>query len=326
MSTIDSNTLPVVNQQPDILKVSEPPTCNTGVTIAQSRSFLPQLIIEKYDEKKSKVTCRIDWLAVTFPASVAVVNPPELSTDFVECKAFYGYDIGTKYSDGRVMLSHSKRKDMGTYIQCSSTALCLMSIEPLELMRFWVAAGAKVRRVDVACDAYEYALLPSTANKLISQGLCNTAAKKFPIWSDPLNPGITQYIGTKSSTVYTRIYDKSAEMGVSGDWVRVETVFQSDKAHGAALELIKGVSIQSLILGHVDFVGWYEWGQVMQAEPVKIKVGRKDTETMLWLLKAAAPSLAREVHLCGDHEPYFKFIEAFKWALSDLQSPGDVKF
>lgn len=250
----------------------------------------------------------IDWIAVTFKRGVVPSFPPELSTKSVEVKAFNAYNQAERYEDGRIVLRHSEREEMGVHVIFSGETLRNIPISPRDLLAYLVKVGGTVKRLDCALDAFKSGMRVQTLTAAIKRGKGRFRAKETPFWADPKTGGYTQYIGKKSSEVYARVYDKAIEQGVAGDWKRAEVVFQGDKAHPAALALLKGASIASLITGVVDFPTVRQWRAIIEAEPVEIHVKRKDGATLVWLLQSAAPSLARLMYLDGNDESFHRFV------------------
>lgn len=258
------------------------------------------------------VSLSIDWISVTFPRGKQCSFPDDLSTNFTECRAMNAYNSGSKFEDGRIVLTHTMRPEMGTHVICSGETLRNMPIEPLELLKHFIDNGARVKRLDCAVDAKNWHLRPETAQFLISVEACKTRAREFPHWADTIKKGLTQYVGKKSSEVFARIYDKSAEMGLQGDHTRVEVVFSGERAGSAANAIVRGADMRSLVRGFVDFPTWGVWLAVMEVEPGKLQTVKRLSSTKLWLLNQCAPALAKELELDGDDEFYFKFLDAVR--------------
>jgi Replication initiation factor len=282
-----------------------PPTTNRGV--------------EKYIS-----TC-IDWVSATFKRGVEVRYHDKLSTKKTEFKPFNAYNVAVRYEDGRIELSHTTRKEMGTHVIASGDCLRKMPISASDYVLFLISAGATITRIDVSMDVKGTTLSVERARCEIGKGRHKTRSRECPYWDDSSgNKGKTQYIGKKSSTVFTRIYDKAKEMGIEGiKWTRVETVFQAEKAGVAAKLVTSGVRLQALIKGHVDFPQWRKWQVCMDTDAITVKHEPKDTNTQKWLLGTCAPALAREIHLSGDDDFYFRFIDQVKGKLEELRETFD---
>jgi phage replication initiation protein len=66
---------------------------------------------------------------------------------------------------------------------------------------------------------------------------------------------MTVEIGKRVSDLFVRIYDKAAEQGISGQWVRVEIEAKRERARAlVALVACDGLSaVASILRGYVDF-------------------------------------------------------------------------
>jgi len=208
---------------------------------------------------------------------------------------------------------------MGTHVVYSGYTLRQSAVLPETILRWSLEHGGTVTRLDVAIDCFNCGLKPQRATEEIEHDRCQTKARLFPLWHDAKTPGYTQYVGKKSSTAFCRIYDKAAEMGVSGDYTRVECSFGSNRAHAAALACLRGSDYRGVVRGFIDFSDWSEWSEIMSAVPVPTRETRTLTNTKRWLLSAAASSLARELYLDGDDEFYFRFIDTLRFHLDKLR-------
>lgn len=271
----------------------------------------------------SKVSLSIDWVSCTFKDSKKLSYPPELTKEKVECRPFNGYNLAARYSDGRIEMVHTTRKEMGTHIVVSGSALKQLPIETFTLLMHLVGSGGTITRLDIAVDCVNCNLKPSDATEEIKNGRVRTLARQFPVWFDPSQKGHTQYVGKKTSSAFCRIYDKAAEMGSDEEWTRVECVFSGKRAMDAAQKCLRGEDYRGLVRGFVDFDSWPEWRQVMQAKAVRTVYARPISATKRWLLSAAAPSMARELYLDGDDEFYFKWLDNMRFFLDKLRQNMD---
>lgn len=271
-------------------KKNPPPACNTGV------------------ENKS-VSQRIHWLEVTFKSADGKKLPDSLPQEGIECYPLHGYNTGLKFSDGRMEFTHTTRPDMGLHIQWDGSSLDALSFPALDLVKFLLSAGARFTRIDLATDAIGYNLKPEDATNEIRQGRFKCRCKKTPCWFDPIYGGWTQYLGTKASEIHLRIYDKAKELGISGDYTRVELVVRGTRASKAAQAIVHGADFRELVAGYVQFPEWKEWREVMAAHAVALPAEKKETATDLWLLNQCAKTLARRLDERGDDDLWFQFLE-----------------
>lgn len=269
------------------------------------------------------VSLSIHWIECTFRKGIEVHYDQRLQTEKTEVKPFNSYNTGVRYPDGRVELSHSTRSDMGVHVVTSGAVLDMFPIPPIEYLKSLISAFATITRIDLAIDAKNCHLDPKTATERINSNDCKTKSRKFPLWHDALQSGYTQYIGKKSSECFCRIYDKAAEMEVCMDWTRVEIVFSGKRAHSAAERVAQGTDFRAMVRGFVDFDNWEEWADLFTLAPVTCPAAVSDTNTQKWLLQVAAVSLAREIHLAGDDDFYFRFQDAVKVKLEELRDIFD---
>lgn len=93
----------------------------------------------------------------------------------------------------------------------------------------------KITRIDIAMDFFNGEYSPEQAREDRNNGLFNSANKIIPKgkcqgteWEDMTGKdksGKTYEIGTRNSVRFIRVYNKAAEQGVQGDWVRFEIEF-----------------------------------------------------------------------------------------------------
>lgn len=271
-----------------------PPACNTGV------------------EKKS-VSQRIHWLEVTFKRHEDKKLPESLPQEAIECHPLHGYNAGLKFTDGRLEFTHTSRPDMGLHIQFDGATLDNYAFPVSSLVKFLYDAGAKFTRIDLATDAQNYNLKAEDATNEIREKRFKCRCKKTPAWFDPSFGGWTQYLGTKASEIHLRIYDKAAELGIKGDYTRVELVVRGKRAQKAAQAVVSGVDFRSLVLGYAQFHSWQTWNEVMGADVVSLPAEKKESATDLWLLNQCAKTLARRLDELGDDELWFRFLEQVKY-------------
>jgi len=253
---------------------------------------------------------KVDWIEGTFKRGVPHTLPQILTQNFVECRAFNGYTVGSAYEDGRKLMTNPDRPEMGMHMIWDGDACGQCPIAPQNLVKHLSDAKFSFTRIDLAIDFYNCNLRPEKATEEINNGQCKTRAKKFPYWGDAGSDGYTQYIGVKTSESYIRIYDKAAEMGIEQDHTRVEFVVRHTKAQAAAFAIVRGSDFRGMVVSFADFEKWREWRKAFQVPEIKLPSERKETNTQRWLLRAAAPALAREIVLSGTSDFYEKFKDA----------------
>lgn len=278
-----------------------PPACNTGV----ENKILSQ---------------SVDWIEGTYHRTDRPILPRELSQEHQECRPFHGYTEAFKFTDGRIELKNPSRPDMGVHIQWSGDALRQTPLPASDLCKYLYSSDFIFTRIDFAIDAYNFDLRPQDATIHIENRAVSTRAKKFPTICDVRAGGYTQYIGTKASEVYCRIYDKAAELGVQQDYTRVEYVVRGQRAQKAAATVIRNADFRPLVLGFVRFQEWKEWKEIMGADVVTIPTEQKPSATEQWLLRQCAPALARLMVDSGSHDFWFRFKDEVAVQVAELEA------
>lgn len=292
------------NAQRDTRKDHHPPATNRGVeTLTQER---------------------IDWISFTLPIENEKVWPDGLDTISTTTKSFNGYDTAKEYADGRIELTSSTRPSMGIHCvmagqTCNNNRDFLSSI----LEHAWLSGG-KITRFDLALDDLKGRINPRDATKYLARSEVVCRAREYPVRSDPLVPGYSQYCGKMASEVHVCLYDKSAEQGVLGFTVRAEIRFKGKKADKAAKTYLRIQDCRGLILGYVDFPTWPEWREVFSIEPIKVPAEKTSSRRVQWLLGQVAKSMALEIsERLGDLEIMERFRDSVMAHLSDLRQAGD---
>lgn len=274
--------------------------------------------------KQRILSQKVHWLEVTFKGENATVLPSILSGKFSDTRAFHGYTIGKLSEHGHQVWKNPERPDMGTHVVWTGDA-CDDSPTPLvNLIGQLLDSGARFTRIDLAIDAINFNLRPSRATKELNLGRVKTRAKKSLRTDDARNPGYTQYIGQKTATIFLKLYDKAAEMGVDGDHARIELTVRSARANHAAREIVRGTDFRSMVVSFVDFPEWRQWRQIMEVDPVKLPKEQKLGNTERWLLDQCAPALARVIYFAGNTTFYETFKANVMRNLEQLSKDGQT--
>lgn len=229
----------------------------------------------------------IDWLSVTFhdvepdyikyllgldtpdiPWRDELINrngyPRQMSFSNIAIR--YGADNAENYKDDLEKTAIQKvRDDMGIQLDMSGNgcrAFGSYSSHPdwmklfSDLLILSKEKRVNITRIDLAYDDHD-GILPIDQ---IAQDTrdCNWTgpAKKWVIYEsgDQENKliGRTVYIGSPSSMIRLRIYDKAAEREYSSNekhWIRVELVLRHDRANAAVQEIINRNDVGEVMLG-----------------------------------------------------------------------------
>lgn len=250
----------------------------------------------------------LDWYEITIPRDrkkIGIEYPSHWEKTHVEGKPLNGYDVATRYADGRLEMMSTSQVGMGIHLVISGkplAVLCPSRESEIEMVEFFEAQGAKMTRIDLAYDVMDYPLSWPDLWKIVEDKNYECRLRGEPLIEHSPQDGDTVYFGKMKSSAFTRIYDKAKEQKIKDkQWVRVETVFRHGRAQSAVNELKKGVSVCGLIAGHLRIPALAWWNEVMAVEPAKTRLNRVDGDKRLeWLLRSVAPTLAREIDLHGD--------------------------
>lgn len=224
----------------------------------------------------------IDWLSITFhgvhvdevqrmlgleshaiPWSTknSFVNGYPMTTAFDNIRIRWGADDPRFYTSDSVKSAEQKaRNDMGISLDMSGQGCrTFEEYSYLSWMEFWarvLASGCRfnVTRIDLAYDDH-YGLIEMWRiyNDVHDRNYISKAKKTRTIWSDDRVDdiqGCTVEIGSRSSPVLIRIYDKAAERGFKDrHWIRVEVQLREQRAHMAFDKLRTEQDVGSLASG-----------------------------------------------------------------------------
>lgn len=220
----------------------------------------------------------IDWLTVTFHTDTVTsiqvmldlftypwetknsfINGYPLDTSFSNIHIRWGADDPRFYSDGIDKkgvfrtAAEKARTDMGISLDISGQGCRSFEeysgISWFELIKRIFEHNGKVTRLDLAYDDHTGVLdIYRIALDVKDRNYVSKAKFSMVIWSDDQEEdiqGLTVQIGSKSSPVLIRIYDKAAERGYDHNlhWIRVELQLRQDRAHTALKRLFQRESI-----------------------------------------------------------------------------------
>jgi len=263
---------------------------------------------------------QIDWISITLPSGIKDIFPNGLSTETFPSESYNAYDIAETYQDGRSVLRHSSRTDMGIHIVMSGKTCSNLRSELESIIRHAWDKGGRVTRFDLALNDHTSRIHAEDSTAYITAGEVVCRAKEYPVRTDPRIAGYSQYLGKMASEVHVCIYDKSAEQKECGFNVRVEIRFKGKKANKAASAYLHTKDCRGIILGFCDFPTWGAWQSVFSTEPVQIPADKKPSNTVAWLLGQCAMSMAKQIALDGGSlELMDEFHKAVMAYLSDLR-------
>lgn len=270
---------------------------------------------------QDSATATIDWLAYTFhwngSALQSFRNGYDLAalaslitghfTSWIPQKPRNGYAYVVCAADrsGLCVMATEPNSPMGVHVSWSGSAL--REVEPRAILRSALAAGAIVRRIDIAIDI-PYWFVGSDFYSRLEKGLAETTSRKYQhIVSDT---GWTVYVGSRTSEKFLRIYDKQAEAGLDQPLTRVELECKGDYAEGIAQHVdAEGYhQFPAIIKAFCDFPDLQPWNEHLASPTLSAGIPKKEktTDTRRWLMESVAPSLAKIVK--EDHDFYVSFL------------------
>lgn len=241
---------------------------------------------------------RFDW----YQASIPGVRP-EVVMDAIAAMDFYGeweqtrasknYDSGAAFvvgNEARFRINFGgQNAEHGPNVQGSGEAAQALA----DLIREKFPAH-RVSRAD-SCedyhhkDAYDY--LRKLALKIAKEQRvqCREIVKPLSHSDD----GRTLYLGSQTSAVSMRIYEKGKQLGVSADWVRAELQLRPQKDVKAMVALLNSTEV---------------WGLSKWSHAMAVQLGKKDLQRV-----------SAQVYQPSDDERAYRFmIRQYRNALEKM--------
>jgi len=267
---------------------------------------------------------KIDWLAYSLKSSEGWAFCNEIDQHWKKISPLRNYTHGEENKQGVKRFWNTTNATQGHYVICSGGVCTSLGFPVEQYLIHLAGSNAKATRIDFCLDVMNSAFNPKAAVSHLRARDVVTHARSIPKQSDDWKGGFTQYVGTKTSETYTRIYDKAAEQKLSGNWTRIETVYQGERAEPALHAYLAHKSTRRLILAHVDFPKWKAWRRVMRADKAKFNYPTRISSTRKWLLTQVSLSLAKELAQDESHEFLFEFLDAARSAYRELVGVDEI--
>jgi hypothetical protein len=279
---------------------------------------------------------KIDWLSVTFPCEFEPETLfPTLEFSVVG-KGLHGYNTKLQDTMNGVVCQKNGTQEQGTHITLSGDTLENLrgSIGLVDdaLLSECSRLSGRASRMDIAIDIENGDMRPKSIFADYEKGLVKVRAKRVElqkyssdgVWSH------TMYAGSRQSERYMRIYEKSIESALDLKVplnavykLRMELELKSEVARlvqNAAKSNELGGVINAqfrdfMQYNHVEYQDATS-GAYTPTEPV----GKKDTDTVRWLLGVCASTLGREAAL--DPTLARRFFDAAKTAYRHEKTNG----
>ena len=277
----------------------------------------------------------LDWLQYSVPWPKNLVAwPSDVPTEMVVLKSalprheaiqptgepinpLRNYAGGHQFTFGRVYW-HPKRPAQKINVVLSGDDLNgarARGVLDENLIKYALDVGSNIPRLDFALDVFIDGAHPLHMYAAWKAGDVETTATKVSPWTSgtkdregKVTETSTVYFGAETSDRRVRIYDKAAERGVAGPWVRIELVTRDERAVALAKTMRShgieqaGRSAISEFMRN-DTVDWWIaalTGPVVPLEPIE----RKITNTERWLMMQVAPVLERIITAQSERNEY----------------------
>ncbi len=268
----------------------------------------------------------IDWLEITLPDDFRLQNKYHSLKHYIRIlgakfstapRGMNGYLTRIIYGKAEILMDGSE--GMGVHIILSGQALRQMDNDPLTFLHWCLHHGGKVSRIDLALDDVSGELTLNRVKRAVRAGAASCKAKQYRhMESGKVSTGEitgeTFYFGSAKSDTQYRIYDKAAEQGLEGHWVRCEGQYRHENAHRVA-QLVHAAKFDigpvfcGLLRGYLNFLkpsktdsnkgrwkvaSW--WLNLLEhAEKIKLSVPKSKPspeQKKEWFTKQVAPSMA----------------------------------
>jgi len=268
----------------------------------------------------------IDWLEFTMPDDFRIRERFRsleyyLKTPGCEMvqsdRGMHGYR--TQYRIGRAIILMDGSESMGVHVILSGQALRELKNSPLDVLHWLLHHAGRVTRIDLALDNVTGELTLARINRAVRSGAVTCRAKTYRRMESGLIStgqvtGETLYFGSAKSDTQYRIYDKAAEQGLQGHWVRCEGQYRHENAqrvaqliHDARLDV--GTVYCGLLRGFLNVLTpsttdtnksrwsvaqW--WLDLLSGvEKLKLSILKKPVtaaRSLAWIKRQVAPALA----------------------------------
>lgn len=274
----------------------------------------------------------LDWLSVTFHSEVKAHDfllRYATSAKDEPIAPIRGYEWGTRCASGVSRYTASSRPEMGIHVVFSGQALAHFNdigIKSSDILTEALVQGGKVSRIDLSKDATGEGIDLDAIAKSAINGSYKGRARECKEWRDK-EGGQTIYIGSRTSDRFARIYNKSAERKITGDWVRYEFELKGHVAKQIARVLDQnqgnwdGVFNEMASKFFMVNVGGYE-KFLQNGSAIGLPKVHKQTDRESWIMKQVISAVCE--HL--DEYPDSPAVDALLWAIQGKKGGTNGKF
>lgn len=227
----------------------------------------------------------------------------------------HGYNVAYTNEFGVRVMWHTERDDMGIHAMYSGRVInkyLAASVTPRAILAHHAKFGDVCKRIDLAIDIRESDLSIVRLFNQLKDGTAQTRAKTFNLITG--STGDTLYVGSRTSDLFLRVYDKGAQLETGENWKRVELEVKGTRAIIVAREFASrddnGVykMTKSLIAGMAQFDD-DTWRDLVG--DLTLRLGKSQDnlpDTAGWILGQVAPAMARYMNETGDFTILDKFL------------------
>jgi len=242
--------------------------------------------------------------------------------------AVHGYNVAYMNEFGARCMWSTEREDMGIHVMYPGKTInkyLAANITPRHILAHHANFGDVCKRIDLAIDVRDSQLSIVRLFNQLKSGDATTRAKTYNLITG--NTGDTLYVGSRTSDLFLRIYDKGAQMLTSDNWKRVELEIKGTRAVIVAREFASrddnGVftMTKSLIAGMCQFDD-DTWRSLVGDLALRLgKAQDNSADTAGWLLGQVAPAMARYMNETGDFDVLDKFLLTVHALTGTLTNP-----
>jgi DNA relaxase NicK len=248
---------------------------------------------------------KFDWYQASVPdvdpeVVMAALAKSEYYGDWVQSRASKGYDAGFQFIVGdqvKYRLSHGgQNAEYGANVTASGGDAPKLA----EVLR--ASFRHRISRLDSCedyhhADAYEY--LRGVGLRIAKE--CNVAVREITKPLVESDDGCTLYLGSPSSAISGRIYEKGKQLAVGTEWVRVELQVRPQKHVKDVVAMLSPEQVWGLA----------RWTTALAVELGKTSIKRVDVQiyqpsdeerAYRWLLKQYGPLLTSMQGVHGSWE------------------------
>jgi len=196
----------------------------------------------------AKITVHLDWLRYTVPWEGTKTELENLNRARPEGELFQftgeEIDIGQGFNRGLKMTAgcvfwHDTRPGQGISVQLTGEdlqSIRLAGMPEIDLLRWAADAGGHCTTMHACINVHDMGADVADLIAEHSAGKLRTKARTIGVYSSKTKvngkwqTGDTLYVGSAKSERQIRVYNKAAERGIVGDWVRLEIVWRGPYA------------------------------------------------------------------------------------------------